>query len=48
MGQGHIMSTRGLVATETPPVKNVMAIYNIAINNVCLHLCGIAMTQFSN
>jgi hypothetical protein len=30
MGQGHIMSIRGLVAIETPPVKNVMAISNIA------------------
>jgi hypothetical protein len=37
-----------IVATETPPVKNVMAISNIAINNACLHLCGITMTHFSN
>jgi hypothetical protein len=30
MGQEHIMSTRGLVATENPIAENVMAISNIA------------------
>jgi hypothetical protein len=38
MVRGHIMSTSGLVAIETPPVENVMAISKIA-KRKCIFAC---------